>query len=182
MDWFKNITIDDIPSEKMQSIAFKNGITDAVSLMMGLPGIRIYVPVYARKKMDVDYIIGNYTGKNILSVSVHTGLNQDKVKYFLKRSSAFGRDIYSNNYIKMVVNNCGNDVANRLIKHFSGDYIYIPLNGFSIVRKKLIQKQFNGKNSANLALEFNVPERYINRVVANYYALKAQDIQTNLFE
>ena len=182
MNWYKDLTIEEITSEKMQSIAYRNGIEDAVALMRGVPGLRLYIPVYGRKKINRDYIKHNFTGKNILSISVHLGIDQKKIKYLSNNPPGYDKNVFSNNYIQLVVKKCGKDVAERLLKNFGGEYIYVPQDGFSILRRKLIEKRFNGSNSAELALKFNISERQINKIMSEFYASKNTQMELELFK
>jgi Mor family transcriptional regulator len=180
MDWINNITIDDIPSEKMQNIAFKNGIADAVSLMSHLPGIRLYIPAYGKKKADHEYVQTHFNGKNLLSVAIHLKLDTNRIKYLKKAAGCYSKPELSNNYIQLVAEKCGHDVASRLICNFFGEYIYIPLQGYSLVMNKSIVKEFTGNNTTELALKYHVTERYINRAMAKYRS-SCQTEQLDLF-
>jgi Mor family transcriptional regulator len=179
MDWFQSITIDEIPSIKMRDIAQRNGISDAISLMSHLPGIRIYVPVYGSKKEHFEYVKQHFDGNNLMSVSVHLKVNTTRVKY-LHKAKGYTRDVLSNAYITMVSSQCGFEVAQRLLLNFFGDYIYIPIHGFSVVRRRMIIKDFSGSNSADVALKYGVSERYVNQIISEHYA-SSQAVQCDLF-
>jgi Mor family transcriptional regulator len=43
-EWLNELTIDDIKSEHLRAIAESCGLKDAISLLLNVPGIEIYVP------------------------------------------------------------------------------------------------------------------------------------------
>jgi hypothetical protein len=182
MTWSTNISIADLPAGKMQDIAFSNGIDDAISLLDGVPGLRLYVPVYGNKKVEFEYVLNNHTGKNSLSILSKLKINFKRLKYLLKQRYKYDKKpFFSNQYIQLVAEKCGDDVATRLIKNFSGEYIYIPINGYKELKKKKILSEFDGKNSSILALRYAVSERWINKIVAERHA-KLSVHQGDLFE
>lgn len=181
MDWLKGITFNDIPPGKMSDIAIKNGLSDVISLMKNVGGLQLYIPIYGKKRLNIDYIKETYSGKNTLSIAIKLGINVSKVLYFFKKKDTFQKPAHSNNYMKIVVNKCGKDIALRLIENFSGEKIYIPRNGFSIIRRKKIIEEFNGNNTLKLSLKYMVSERYVSKIIADSYKNK-NIIQLNLFK
>lgn len=180
MYWFSDIKIEDLPPGKMTDIANKNGIEDAVILMQRVPGLQLYIPVYGKKKLNKEYIDINYTGQNLLSISVHLGLGTKKVNYMIKGKCDFKKDFISNKYMRIVAEHCGKDVVRRLISNFYGDDIYIPICGFLSIRRAKIVKEFDGSNSTQLAIKYGVSERYIQQIIADLYNVKSA-VQLDLF-
>jgi Mor family transcriptional regulator len=143
-EWVNELTIEDIQSEHMRAVAESCGIKDAISLMLNIPGIEIYVP------------------------KITTAVTE--------------KEIATNACMRMVAERCGYGVAARLIMRRSeliSPVIYIPKNGFSIIRKKFILKRFTGSNAMELALQCGVSDRYIQSIVADMYASRSQ---LSLFE
>ena len=183
MDWFKNIKIEQIPSVKIQEIARYCGIADAIALMCNVPGVRLYIPEYGKQKQVRDDVIQNYNGKNLLSLSVRLGIDTKRVKYLVSnRPRGYKKPYLSNYYIRLVADKCGEQVAKNLIEYFHGQHIYIPLNGFSLVRRSMIESEFNGCNTTTLALKYHVSESYVREIIAEYHASKKTAIQLDLFE
>jgi hypothetical protein len=182
MTWQNDITIDDLPTGAIQDIAYCNGISDAIQLLNGVPGLRIYIPVYGNKKEEYEYVIKTNNGRNLLSILTKLKINLKRFKYLLKGRYKYDKKpFFSNQYIQLVADKCGEEVATRLIKNFSGGYIYIPINGFKALKKKRILSEFNGKNSSLLALKYTVSERYINKIIAEQHASESA-IQLDLFK
>lgn len=182
MEWYKHVKVELIPSEKIREIAVRCGLRDAISLMVNVPGLRLYIPEYDKVKLQHIYIKDNFNGKNLLSIAVHLGLTTGRVKYMLKNNNRYSKELFSNKYMKLVQEKCGEEVAIRLIKYFYGQYVYIPFDGFSDVRRHLILREFDGKNSALLALKYCVTERHINRIIEEYYKSKSNVVQLDLFK
>lgn len=180
MNWYDNLKIEDLPPGKILMIAQRNGINDAVSLLKNLPGIRLYIPIYDQKKMNHEKVKELYTGKNVLSLAVKLNLSTKDIIRLSKNDASFKNDLYSNMYIKLVVEKCGCMVADRLIRHFAGEYIYIPQNGFSAVRRRAIIDYFNGENTVETALKFSVSESYVREIISSQYDNK-NAVQTELF-
>lgn len=180
MDWYNSIKYEDLPPGKILIIAERNGIDDAISLLKNLPGIRLYIPIYDFKKINHDKVKSLYTGKNLLSLAVKLKLSTKEVLRLSKNDQSFKNDMYSNFYIKLVVEKCGHEVADRLIQKFPGEYIYIPQNGFSTVRRRAILEYFTGENTVETALKFSVSESYVRQVISSNYNHKNAE-QTELF-
>lgn len=177
-----NIKIVDLPAGKMQDIAYSNGIADAISLLNGVPGLRLYIPVYGNKKEEYEYALKTHNGRNSLSILTKLKINLKRLKYLLKSRYKYDKKpFFSNQYIQLVADKCGEDVATRLIKNFSGEYIYIPINWTKELKKKLILSEFDGKNSSILALKHGVSERYVNKIIAEKHAASSVH-QLDLFE
>ena len=181
MDWFNDITINDIPPGQMSNIARECGIFDAVSLMRHIGGLQLYIPVYGKKRLNFDYIKDNYTGKNTLSIAVKLGIDASKVMRFFNSKNNFNKPPSSNNYMRLVVDKCGKGVANRLIEKFSGEKIYVPRYGYFKLRRRKIIQEFDGQNTSILALKYEVSERYVSKIIASSYQ-KSDSIQLNLFK
>jgi len=181
MNWFENIKISDIPSGKMSDIAYKNGVNDAVLLMQRVPGLQLYVPVYGKKKLNKEYVDQTFNGQNVLSISVHLGIDTKQTNKIIKGKCNFQKDFISNIYMRLVADRCGRDVARRLILNFYGDDIYIPIYGFSSIRRSKIEQDFNGNNSAFLAIKYGVSERYIQQIISDFYS-KTPVVQLELFD
>jgi hypothetical protein len=182
MIWQNEITIDDLPPGAIQDIAYCNGITDVLSLLNGVPGLRLYIPVYGNKKEEYDFVVKTHNGRNSLSILTKLKINLKRLKYLLKGRYKYDKKpFFSNQYIQLVADKCGTEVATRLIKNFGGGYIYIPINGFKELKKKRILSEFDGKNSTILALKYNVSERYINKIIAEKHA-STSSIQLDLFK
>ena len=182
MTWQNNITIDDLPAGRMQDIAYSNGISDVISLLNGVPGLRLYIPVYGNKKDEYEYVIATHNGHNSLSILTKLKISLKRFKYLLKGRYKYDKKpFFSNQYIQLVADKCGEDVATRLIKKFGGEYIYIPIYGFKELKKKLVLSEFDGKNSSILALKYSVSERYINKIIAEQHAASSVK-QLDLFE
>jgi len=180
MDWYSDIKIDDIPSEKLRDVAFKNGIDDAIALLRGVPGLRIYVPIYGFREQQRLYVKNNYTEKNKLSVSSHLNIDTRQTEYLSKKQQS-DRNVLSNEYMDIVADKCGEGVATRLVKNFHGDFIYVPTKAFSHLRISKIIHDFNGRNSSTLSLKYGVSERYINKIISNSITQK-HSIQLDLFQ
>jgi len=180
MNWIKKITIEDLNNGIIKDIAIKNGLNDAVLLLKYFSGLRIYIPVYDRKKITHDKIKKEYNGKNLLSLAVKLNINTEQVTKYFTNEGGFKNDLYSNFYIKLIVNKCGKGVANRLVCNFPGEFIYIPKNYFHTIRKKYILSDFDGKNVIELALKYNVSESYIRKIISNSY-VKQEQIQLSFF-
>lgn len=176
MDWTKDISIHQIPSEHMQLIASTCGIDDAVSLMVHLPGLEIYVPAAGKKYLDHKFIKENFNGSNAGSLAVKLGIDRDKVIQLAK--SEVATEIMTNFYMRTIKDLCGESVAIRLMQNFPRQKFYVPRNGFDIVRRKYIEDNFNGTNVPDLALLCSVTERHVRDVISEMYASTAQ---TDLF-
>jgi Mor family transcriptional regulator len=88
------------------------------------------------------------------------------------------KDIAANPSMKIVSEYCGYGIAARLIMHRAeliSTVIYIPKNGFNLLIKKLIEKKFNGSNATELALEFGVSDRHIQKTISNMYAGRSKN-------
>lgn len=172
MDWTKDISIHQLPSEHMRLIADKCGIDDAVSLMVHMPGIEIYVPAAGKKRMDHQFIKNNFNGSNAGSLAVKMGVDREKVLQIAK--SNIETEIMTNFYMRTVQDLCGEPVAIRLMTNFPKYKFYIPCNGFSIVCRRYIEDNFTGSNVTDLALQCNVTERHVREVISDMYAATAQ--------
>ncbi len=180
MKWTEELKLEDLPQGKLYTIAERCGISDAVLLCEKVPGLQIYIPHYGHRKMQRDYVKENFTGKNMLSIAVHLGIDTTKVRYFSRQKSGYERAVFSNQYMKIVASKCGKDVAIRLLEQFPGEHIYIPINWFSDIRRRKIETEFNGDNSSKLALKYHVSERYIKKIISDFYHKKS-DLQLDLF-
>lgn len=188
-DWIKNITACDLPAGRMREIADINGVLDAVALLFGVPGIRLYIPVYGLKKVEVEYARKNYNGKNKLSIISHLKITLKRFNHILKGKYQFDKKPFlSNAYIRMVADKCGEDVAIRLVRSFAGEFIYIPrISGLIQLKRQCIIREFNGRNSSDLALKYDLTERYINKVISDHHhkkhlpQSKPDAVQTDLF-
>jgi Mor family transcriptional regulator len=181
MSWKSNIKLADLPDGRLKTVAEKCGLSDAILLLERVPGLQIYVPYYGSRKYNFDYIKNNFNNKNMLSIAVRLGINTQKVKYYSTLKKGYKKNIFSNVHIKIVSKRCGEDVAIRLLKYFSGEYIYIPLMWFSKIREKMIEREFDGGNSSLLALKYHVSERYVKKIIAKIYKNKSS-IQMELFD
>ena len=167
-----DIVVDDLPSEQMQLIAEHCGVSDALTLMDKLPGLELYIPAAGKKILDHQYIIEHYTGFNSATIAVHLGIERRKVERLAKRT--LDASAFSNDHMRLVAETCGEDVTTRLIQHFSRYRFYIPSDGFSIIRRRYIERTFDGTNTQSLALQCQVSERYVRSVVSDMYAAKSQ--------
>jgi len=168
-----DITASDLPSEQMQLIADRCGISDALSLMDQLPGLEIYVPAAGKKALDLQYIKDHHTGYNSASIAIHLGIDRRKVEK-LSRQATSARCFLTNDHMRLVSELCGPEVASRLVQHFPRYRFYIPTDGFSIVRRRYIERTFNGRNVQDLALKCQVTERYVRNVISDMYTSRSQ--------
>lgn len=60
---------------------------------------------------------------------------------------------------------CGTEVAIRLLEHFPGTSVYVPKEGVVLLKKDYIRKNFNGKNSRELALETGYSQVHVYRIL-----------------
>lgn len=69
----------------------------------------------------------------------------------------------------------GMDAFERLLKQFSGLTLYIPMKA-SIYRaardREIIQKFKDGANARSLAIEYEVCETWINKIVGDHKAIR----------
>lgn len=188
-DWISEITETDFPEGRIRDVAVVCGVSDAVSLIFGVPGLRLYIPVYGNKKEIVDYITTQYNGKNRLTIIGHLKINLKRFEYVLKGRYKFDKKSFlSNKYMQLVADKCGPDIARRLIKNFSGTFIYIPrISGLVEIKRNMILKEFNGSNSSELAIKYGFTERYINKIISDSYIstkkrVVLDSVQTDIFE
>ncbi len=175
--WIMDLSIEDIPSNQMRAIANCCGITDAISLMLNLPGIEVYIPSLCKKRMDLQYIKNNFTGKNISAIAVHLGKDRSEIQKMVKKpiKAIAGKEILFNKEMDMVVSKCGREIAVRLIQNYKkllSNRFYIPKNGFRIAKERCIQRNFSGSNIKELALQYEVSDRFIYKVISNMYRQK----------
>lgn len=171
-----DLNIEDIPSEHMQMVADRCGVSDAISLMTHVPGLELYIPASGKKAIDKNYIRSTFNGSNTASIAVKLGIDNNKIKKIVKKLSKndLSDNIFTNEAMMIVARECGEDVAIRLMKQFSICTLYVPINGFSVSIRKYIQRNFTGFNTATLALKCNVSERHVRQVISDMYASKAQ--------
>lgn len=67
-----------------------------------------------------------------------------------------------------IIENVGMDNFLKLCHQFQGESIYFPkMKSQELTdRNKKIKSEFNGKNTKNLALRYNISERQIKRIVS----------------
>jgi Mor family transcriptional regulator len=166
----------DIPSDHMRMVADQCGISIAISLMQKVPGLELYIPASGKKAIDRNYIRTNWTGSNSASIAVHLGIDNEKVKKIAKNFSLsrFEEPVCTTEHMLIVSSRCGEEVACELMKNFPNRTLYIPKNGFSISIRKYIERNFSGYNVANLAIRCGVTERYVRKVISEYYSSQAQ--------
>jgi len=182
MGWLDIIKIEDIASERIRLIAEVCGLSDAIVLIKKLPGIDIYVPSSGHKKLILKYIKDHYNGKNISMLSVRLGMQRSAIEKLVKDGieRIYTKDILSNNFMMLVADRCGYDVAIRLIQHFPGQRILIPKDIFSAFKRKYIIKNFNGENIIELALFLECSENFVRKTIAEMYTSRHK--QLSLFD
>ncbi|MBO6272996.1 hypothetical protein J6O48_09510 [bacterium] len=60
--WMEKITANDMPNEDLKYIAQNAGLKMALMLIFLLPGLSIYIPKLALKKLKEHYIMTEYDG------------------------------------------------------------------------------------------------------------------------
>jgi Mor family transcriptional regulator len=177
-----DFNINDISSEHMQMVADRCGVSDAVSLMLHVPGLELYIPLAGKKSLNINYIKLNFNGHNTSSIAVKLGIDNKTVKKLARRFSAQTIEpIYKNKSMLIVAKMCGETTAIHLMQEFPLHTFYVPKNGFEGSIRKYIERNFDGKNHPELALKCNVTERHVRQVVADMYNSKAQ-LSLNLFQ
>jgi len=171
-----DLKIEDIPSEQMQSVAYRCGMSDAISLMSNVPGLELYIPISGKKAIAYNYIKLNANDSNISTVAGHLGITREKVKLISKKIalSTDEKNILTTESMLIIAEKCGEDIAIRLLQHFHNSTLYVPKNGFSIAIRKYIERNHNGFNTATLALKCGVTERYVRQIIADLWAPKIQ--------
>lgn len=171
-----DLKIEDIPSEHMQMVADRCGMSDAICLMSNVPGLELYIPVSGKKAIAYNYIKSNVTDSNISSIAGHLGLTRDKVKKITKKISVDSSEcnVLTTESMLIIAEKCGEEIAIRLMQEFPLCTLYVPKNGFSIAIRKYIERNHNGFNTAILALKCGVTERYVRQVISEQWASKAQ--------
>ncbi|MDR2693330.1 MAG: hypothetical protein LBB74_03840 [Chitinispirillales bacterium] len=167
------ISVADISSEHMQMVAEQCGLSDAIALMVKMPGLELYIPASAKKFFDWEYVRGNYDGFNAATIAGRIGLNRMDVVQLSKSPAPMGGQL-ANNHLRLVNERCGPEVAQRLAKNFPGYKFYIPINGLSMAYRKYIERSFTGTNIQELALSCHVTERYVRKVISEMYYSTAQ--------
>ena len=78
-------------------------------------------------------------------------------------------DDLPNEEMKIIAQECGIDVALKLMMKCSGLYFNIPVNGFNSLKAKYILKNFDGQNSRRLALQLEVSLGFVLKVIRDSY-------------
>lgn len=60
--WMEKITTNDMPNEDLKYVAQNAGLKQALMLLFLLPGLSIYIPKLALKKLKEKYIMTEYDG------------------------------------------------------------------------------------------------------------------------
>lgn len=177
IDLSLDLSVEDFPG-KMGYVASRIGIPDTIVLLDKISGLEIYIPLSAREHFIKQYIRDNYTGFNGLSIAVKFGINAAEVKQFSKDKSPI-IDPLSSSHMKIIADECGRDLATRIIMAFPGERIQIPAD-YSFLKRIYIQRNFNGQNTANLAVQLHCTDRFVRQVVEDMYQAK-RNPQLDLF-
>jgi hypothetical protein len=129
---FTSVDIYDIQSAQMQTIAEHCGMDDALAIMAHLPGLELYIPAFAKKVFDWEYVKENYTGYNAATIAGHLGLDRADV-IRLSKQPAPPRDETGNGHLRLVAEKCGLETARRLAQKFPGEKFYINFNLFPVI-------------------------------------------------
>ncbi len=174
----KDFSLDDLPL-RMQDVAIRCGMHDAFLLLVKLKGLDIYVPAQSKKILNHMYVQEHYTGSNAMSLAVRLGISTVKVHEYAE-DPVVPPLPYDKYDMKFVVSECGKEVATHLFEHFPGERITIPRQGIDILKRKYIEKHFDGVNSKELALSLSVGERFVRKVIAESYQ-RSRSLQLDLF-
>jgi Mor family transcriptional regulator len=176
-DIAEEITPDELPG-RMQEVAKRLCIRDALLLMQGVPGLEIYIPSSIKIDAIKKYIIENYTGFNALSIAVKFGIDSSKVKEIARQKPAISTS-YNSVQLQLVSERCGADLAQRLSWEFAGERVLIPTDK-SFLQRKYIKMFFNGSNIPEITLQISGSDRFVRKVVKEMYD-EGRSLQTNLF-
>lgn len=169
IDLSLDLSVEDFPG-KMGYVASRIGIQDTIVLLDKIAGLELYIPLLARDHYIKKYVRDHYDGFNALSIAVKFGINAADVKKFAKDKSAI-TDPLSSSHIKIVAEECGRDLATRIIMAFPGERIQIPAD-YSFLKRIYIQRNFNGQNTANLSVLLHCTDRFVRQVVEDMYEAK----------
>lgn len=78
----------------------------------------------------------------------------------------------------------GKDVAISLLRDFSGNRIVVPTNGFNIIEKKIILREYDGSTLSiqRLARNLGKGESSIREILKSYKIVPAENGQLGLFK
>lgn len=161
-------------------IADSIGNNEACSLLWNLPAFQIrHIPTKYAMFLKVSTIKRDFDGSNAATLSGQLGIRYNKIKH-LYNNECIKPDISANLCMKIVAENCGNIVAEKLLEHFPGQAIHIPSSGKRKIIRKLINLEFTGNNHLTLAAKYGFSIQFIYRVLQEKHNKRFE--QLSLFE
>lgn len=177
-DFSLSLSPDDFPG-KIRTVALRIGVKEAAILMDKVAGLEIYIPTTGKDLLNHQYIKDNYNGFNALSLGIKLRMNSAKVKALADKPCASIESIYSAQ-LKIVANECGDDLAKKLLIEFPGERIQVP-SDHNFLKRLYIKRYFRGNNTYELAVTLHVSDRFVRKVVSEMYEDR-NSLQLSLFK
>ncbi len=179
----KELSIDDLPLS-VRDVAARCSVLDAVTLMHNLPGLHLFIPVSTGKQI-VRKIIKNELDfenhSNASSLATRLGIDRSKLLSLakkIKKDDLCTQDIQMpNEYMREVEDRCGRDLALRLLTKMPAPCkVYIPTGGAFLIKRKYIERAFNGSNTIALSAQLHVSEYWVRGIIRQMYSEKHEQL------